>query len=86
MDAEQLEELRKVDITKVDKDTLVDIRSITIDADAPIETRVQQFLTQIKNPYAYRVGEIAVKLEFAADGKPLNDLLAQYLASLKDHI
>ncbi len=85
MKAEQLDALRQVDITRVDKESLVDIRSVSIDADAPVETRMQQFLTQIKNPYAFRVGEIAVKVEFAADGKPLKDVLAQYLTSLKDH-
>lgn len=81
----QLDEFRRTDITKVDKDALVDIRSVSIDPDSPIETRFQQFFSQIRNPYAYRVGDIAVKIEFAIDGKPLADALAQYLASLKNH-
>ena len=85
MNAEQLSKLRQIDIATADKDALVDIRSISIDAQAPSATRLQQFLTQIQNSYAYRVGGIAVKVEFAAEGKPLHDVLAQYLASLKNH-
>ncbi len=81
--ASQLEALRQVDIATVDKDELVDIRTVEVDKDAPFEERIRQFLEQIKNPYAFRVGDVAVKLEFAENGKSLREAIVSYLTMIR---
>jgi len=52
-----------------------------MDASAPI--RAEQFLAQIKNPYAFRCGDVAVNLEFSSDGKTLEQAITSYLLSKK---
>lgn len=80
---QQLEQMRKVDIGKVDKASLVDVKSIYVDVDAPLIERLTQFVTQVKNPYAYKVGEYAVKVEYTPGGLPLSEALRNYLTSLR---
>ncbi len=81
--ASQLEALRQVDIATIDKNELVDIRTVQVDKDAPFEERLQQFMEQIKNPYAFRVGDVAVKLEFAENGKTLREAIVSYLTMIR---
>ncbi|MDR1465484.1 MAG: hypothetical protein LBJ11_09330 [Oscillospiraceae bacterium] len=78
MTLEQLCALRAADPPKEER---VDIRSVTIDTDAPVEVRAQQYLEQIKNPYAFRCGDVSVNLEFAPEGKPLREAIISYLKS-----
>jgi len=65
------------------KEERVDIRSLTIDMDAPVAIRAQQFLEQIKNPYAFMSGEVAVNIEFMTEGKPLREAMVSYLSAQK---
>ena len=58
------EAMRKVDIRTVDKSQLVDIRTIKIDEKLPPIDRWFSYLSQVKNPYCVRVGDMAVKLSF----------------------
>ncbi len=44
---------------------LVDIESVHIRADLPIEQRVADYLRQIKNPYNYLCHGVVVKISFA---------------------
>ena len=61
----------------------VDIRGVSIDMDASAPIRAEQFLAQIKNPYAFRCGDVAVNLEFSSDGKTLEQAITSYLLSKK---
>ena len=62
---EQWEAMRKVDIRTVDKSQLVDIRTIKIDEKLPPPIdRWFSYLSQVKNLYCFRVGDMAVKLSF----------------------
>lgn len=83
---EQLEQMRNIDITKVDKASLVDIETIHVDASAPFEERARQYFEQVKNPYAVRVGEYAVKFEYMQNGRTLRDALASYLTMIKNQL
>lgn len=82
-DDAQWEAMRQTDIEAVDINELVDATTVQIDPDAPTEERARAFLAQIKNPYAFRVGNIPVKVEFAEDGIPLADALLAYLKALR---
>jgi hypothetical protein len=75
---QELQVLRTVDPPKEER---VDIHSVTIDMDAPVAVRAQQYLNQIKNPYAFRCGEVAVNIEFSPEGKTLREAITSYLSS-----
>ena len=60
----EINAMKNVDIRTVDKEQLVDIRTISIDENLPLEERIMDFLQKIRNPYCYRVGKIAVKIEY----------------------
>ncbi len=74
-----LEEMRAVDIRTVDPDTLVDIRDVHIDRTLPKEERIISFISQIKNPYVYKCGDIIVKATFSDTAETLEDRMDHYL-------
>ena len=49
MTIEQLEEMRKVDVQCVDRNSLVDLQEIRIDQSLPKEQRIKDFVTNL-NP------------------------------------
>lgn len=83
LSVEQLRALQQVDITAIDKSMLVDIETVSVNASAPFADRVQQFCEQIKNPYAFRVGDVAVKIEYTQNGRTLRDAITSYLATIR---
>lgn len=66
--SDEITSMKKVDIRNVDKDALVDLRSVQIDASKPVQERLQSFLQQIQNPYCFRIDDIAVKVNYKSDG------------------
>lgn len=62
----------------------VDLRRVLIDADAPAAARLDAYLSQVTDPYAYRVGDVDVNVRYTEGGKCLGDILQAYLSSLKD--
>ena len=79
----QLREMRSVDITQVDRSTLVDIRNIHIDPTLPATQKVQGYLEQIGNPYCFLCGDTPVKIRFVSESKTLKQSLYDYFLSLK---
>ena len=79
--AAQLESMRRIDIAAVDKDTLVDVSGMTFDNTLPKEQRAANMLAIMKNPYCFRY--MVIKLEFADDGPPLQELLTSYFLRMK---
>jgi hypothetical protein len=78
--AQQLAQMRSADMSVDDR---VDIASVRIDADAPAVSRAEQYLCQIKNPYAFKCGEIAVNVRFSPEGKTLKEAVTSYLSAVK---
>ena len=72
--------MRYADPPKGDR---VDICSVPIDMDAPVAVRAQQFVEQIKNPYAFMCGDLAVNIEFTPGGRRLREAMVSYLTALK---
>jgi len=71
-----------MDITTIDLNTLVDIRSVKVDKNLPIEKRIADFVKQIKNPYFYKCGKVAVQISFSNTKETLEDRLEGYLSAL----
>ena len=79
MQGRSFSELAEIDIREVDKDALIDISSMTFDIEIPLSQRAGTILDNIKNPYCFRVGKIAVQVEFAENGPRLHDCLLNVL-------
>lgn len=75
--------LAEIDIRTVDKEDLIDISGIELDNETPKEQRGKYLLDRIKNPYCFKVGEIAVKVEFTPNAPPLQTCLTDFLSRKK---
>ncbi len=67
-DKTDVDTLKNIDVRSVDKSSLVDLNSVHIDDAQPVQDRILSFLDQIKNPYCFRIGEVAVKVNYKTDG------------------
>ncbi|MDR0986559.1 MAG: hypothetical protein LBL98_02530 [Ruminococcus sp.] len=74
-----VEELNKLKDERPTLSERVDINDIEIDMNASVEKRAEQYLSQVKNPYHFRCGDIAVNVEFTEGGKPLRECIKSYL-------
>ena len=63
----------------IDIDSLVDIRNVKIDTTLPVPERIQSYIEQVKNPYYFRVGDVAVHVSYSENGPTLQELLEGYL-------
>ena len=81
MTVEQLRKLQSEDPSLEDR---VDISTVKIDANTPTHQRAEQYLAQIKNPYAFQCAGIAVNLEFCHDGLSLRETVKSYLTACKN--
>lgn len=71
--------LAEIDIRTVDKEELTDIAEIELDTNIPKEQRGIYLMERVKNPYCFRVGEIAVKVEFTPNAPTLQTCLTDFL-------
>ena len=65
---QDMNSMQAVNIRTVDKNSLVDLNTIHIDDSQPVPERIHSFLQQIKNPYCFRIGDIAVKVNYKSEG------------------
>lgn len=56
---------------------LTDITQIPVDAAQPAYRRIDRFVSQVGNPYAFRVGDTPVRVTFAQGGPPLSARLEE---------
>ena len=66
----------------VDPDTLVDIKELDIDKTLPREQRMAEFVRQVKNPYCFKVGKVAVSVGYSGDGVTFEQRMEHYLQTL----
>ena len=83
LSAQEVEKMKAIDISAVDKETLVDASGFSFDNTLSRETRALRMLEQFKNPYCFRYGEMIIKLEFSEDGPSLQDLLTTFFLRQK---
>lgn len=67
-DRTDFEMLKSVDIKNVDKGSLIDLDEVQIDDTRPVSERILSFLQQVQNPYCFRIGDVAVKVNYKPDG------------------
>ena len=60
-------------------DTLVDIRTISVNKALPRDARIAEFIKQIGNPYKFKCGKFTVTAKYADTGLTLEDCLLQMI-------
>ena len=62
-------------LAEFDAASLTDISKIIVDLDRPLYERAGNFITQVRNPYIFRVGDIPVRISFAENAPSLQSQL-----------
>ena len=70
--------MKSQNIELCDKSVLTDLRNIRIHTERPLPDRVLEFAEQMKNPYLFKVGDVAVSVIYCGD-KSLSDVLTGLL-------
>jgi len=73
--------IEDVDIRTVDIDDLMELASIQVPQGGKRE-RIHNYIKQTRNPYCFRIGKIAVQVDFLDIGDTLEDKLVEILAKL----
>ena len=60
---------------KTTTENLVDLSNVEIDTTEPIEKRIKHFLKHVRNPRAFKIGDITIEIESISD-KSFYDALA----------
>ena len=81
--AQELEEMKSVNIGAVNADALADVSGMAFDRTLSREERVALFVKRAVNPYCFSVGGVGVKIEFAEGGPSLQEMLAAFLIRQK---
>lgn len=66
-------------VVPVDRDALVDIRTVRVDPSLPQQERVADYIRQIRNPYCYLDNGVVVHISFANTETTLEDRLVSFL-------
>ncbi len=56
----------------------LNLEDINIDSSKPVNDRIMSFISDIKNPYVYRVGDIIVNVTFGME-KSLEDSMTRII-------
>lgn len=77
-DIAQLQSLKSVGAVDCNFSSLTDLKDVVVDTDKPMINRMISFAEQIKNPYLFKIGEFAVKVEYGVE-RNLSDVLVDIL-------
>ena len=78
-----LKKMSGVALEAADKCLLADAGSVKLDYSLPKDERIESYLSQVKNPYCFRLVDMCVKLEFPQDAPSLQELFARFCAGKK---
>lgn len=81
-DKEKIQKMKDVDIRTVNCSQLVDLNTVVIDENQSVEERLKSFIEQIKNPYCFRVGDIAVKVVYKENGPTFQQNFEEMLLTM----
>ena len=82
MDIQTLRTMAETDINTISKESLIDIKDVTIDMEKGKQERISEFFQQIKNPYCFVCNGVIVKMHFNGNEKTLEEKLDSYFLSL----
>ena len=70
--------MREVEISACNPESLVDLKDLSIDANKPFIDRVESYLSQVKNPYLFKVDDVIVKIQYGTE-KTFSEALSTIL-------
>ena len=79
---EKLERCKNIKLEDINLDDVDEISSIKIDRRKSCNERILDFLTQVKNPYVFKVNGKLVRMSFAENGPTVDECLTQCLENL----
>ena len=79
---EKLEKCRNMKLEDINSDDVDEISSIKIDRRKSSNERILDFLTQVKNPYVFKVNGKLVRMVFSENGPTADECLTRVLESL----
>ena len=74
-----LKKLKQVDPKTVNRDSLVDISTISIDTSLPKEEQIRSYLKQIRNPYLFLCHGVMVEIVYADSNQTIEDQTERYI-------
>ena len=80
----ELTEMSEVDIRSIDRDKLVEIKTVNVKTELPDKERMADFIEQIGNPYCYLCNGMVIKTRFAGK-QSLEDCLKATMFAEKDN-
>lgn len=60
-----------------------DINDVAIDKKLPIEKRLEDYLNQVKNPYAFQCEDVYIRLSYSDNETILHDIMKKYFTDMK---
>lgn len=80
---EKIEKYKDCDLNTINPDDIPDIKSIKIDKRKPKEERILDFLTEVENPYVFKINRHLVQIRFSDNtNKTAEDCLTNVLKHL----
>lgn len=79
---EKINRCNNMKLEDINPDEVDEISSIKIDRRKSSNERILDFLTQVKNPYAFKVNEKLVRMSFSENGPTADDCLTRVLKNL----
>lgn len=79
---EELQQMKEMDIRKIDKNQLKDISEIRIDKNEPPLKRIRNYLEQVGNPYFLKSGEYILQFKYEDGGMDINDCMLEYVSKM----
>lgn len=74
-----IEDMKMVDVTKVNPEDLVDIREVKVNENLNPKRKLNDFINQIGNPYCYKYGDYIVKISFEETVVTLTERLQELI-------
>lgn len=68
-------------IREIDRDALVDLRTVRINTNLPKAERMLDYVRQIKDPCCYRIGKYVVCLRFSEDSPTVQEVFYELVRS-----
>lgn len=79
---EELDEMEQCKIEETNPATLTDIQEVKITGQTSAQ-RLESYLSQVKNPYCFRVGKTPVKISFNSCANSIENKLKSYFIGVK---
>jgi len=77
----KLENSKKIEIDKIEKDEIDNVNEIDINKEKPSSTRIIDFIKKSKNPYMFLVDDMKVKIEYGNNDKKINQCINSLIAN-----